>query len=282
FLLLLHGGAFGLDGVCSNVFAWELILPGLAAHYRVIAPELAGQGRTGCGHLSAESLVSHAKAVVEHFGIKRFHVVGHDEGALVAFQLAFDLPQRVLSCLIAGGPAITPSSESVPNELLSFPPAEAFSAERQHWIAARKSAQPLHLAQGRYFAEAVEIGQSEGIAALRERLSGQGGLAALRKSFLAMKSRTFGRFHQGFPVPCLLIWGLEDRLTPWAHARTLFDLIAARQPHTEMRLINGSGNLTFRESPAAFNAAAIAFMDAIEAQERARPGAGHPEIGVHS
>ena len=36
-------------------------------------------------------------SVMEHFGIERYHVAGHDRGARVAYRLALDYPERVKS-----------------------------------------------------------------------------------------------------------------------------------------------------------------------------------------
>jgi pimeloyl-ACP methyl ester carboxylesterase len=214
--------------------------------------------------MTADAMLVHAKALIDALGVREFHVAGHDEGALMALQLGFDMPGRVRSCILAGGPAITPSSESVPNELLSFPPGEPYSEVSQRWIAERKSWTGNHLEDGGYLAEAVDIAAGAEFRAIRAALEQDEVIQGLRKSFRAMKARTFGRFHAGLPVPCLLVWGNDDALTPPVHARTLFDLISPQQPRTEMHIINRSGNLPFRENPPAFDAALLAFADAVE------------------
>lgn len=66
----------------------------------VLAFDAPGCGATRCGDLSKLSipfLVATAKAVLEHFDIRRFHLVGHSMGGLTALMLAHEEPAGVLS-----------------------------------------------------------------------------------------------------------------------------------------------------------------------------------------
>jgi pimeloyl-ACP methyl ester carboxylesterase len=66
----------------------------------VLAYDAPGCGATRCGDLSKISipfLIATAKAVLEHFGIRQFHLVGHSMGGLTALMLAHEEPARVLS-----------------------------------------------------------------------------------------------------------------------------------------------------------------------------------------
>lgn len=65
-----------------------------------LAYDAPGCGATRCADLSRVSipfLVTTAQAVLEHFGIREFHLVGHSMGGLTALMLAHEQPQRVLS-----------------------------------------------------------------------------------------------------------------------------------------------------------------------------------------
>jgi pimeloyl-ACP methyl ester carboxylesterase len=66
----------------------------------VIAYDAPGCGDTCCANLSKVSipfLVATAKAVLAHFGVDRFHLVGHSMGGLTALMLAHESPQRIAS-----------------------------------------------------------------------------------------------------------------------------------------------------------------------------------------
>jgi pimeloyl-ACP methyl ester carboxylesterase len=93
-ILFLHG--FGstkedyADVVCYPAFAGRPVL----------AYDAPGCGATRCADLSKISipfLVATAKAVLQHFGIRQFHLVGHSMGGLTALMLAHEESARVLS-----------------------------------------------------------------------------------------------------------------------------------------------------------------------------------------
>ena len=66
----------------------------------VLAYDAPGCGETVCRDLSKISipfLVDTALAVLDHFGIQHFHLVGHSMGGLTSLMLAHLVPERVLS-----------------------------------------------------------------------------------------------------------------------------------------------------------------------------------------
>jgi pimeloyl-ACP methyl ester carboxylesterase len=92
-VLLLHGFP-------DSAHLWRHQIPTLVdAGFRVVAPDQRGFGDSdkpqaieayGFGHLVADVL-----AVLDHAGVERAHVVGHDWGAAVAWALALLAPERV-------------------------------------------------------------------------------------------------------------------------------------------------------------------------------------------
>lgn len=90
-LLLLHGGGGG----AAN---WYRLLPHLARHARVIAPDLPGFGlsddvapRTPLGRQAAELAV----ALLDALAVPRVSVLGTSFGGLAALRLAQHFPERV-------------------------------------------------------------------------------------------------------------------------------------------------------------------------------------------
>ena len=93
-VVLLHG--FGstkedyLDIACQRAFTGHPFL----------AYDAPGCGETFCENLPGISipfLVKTAQALLDHAGIRRFHLVGHSMGGLTALMLAHQEPDRVLS-----------------------------------------------------------------------------------------------------------------------------------------------------------------------------------------
>ena len=92
-VLLLHGFP-------QSSWSWRGVWPALAdAGYHVVAPDLRGYSPgarpDGVEHYRMPLLVGDAVAVLDHVGAQQAHVVGHDWGAAIAWQLAARRPERV-------------------------------------------------------------------------------------------------------------------------------------------------------------------------------------------
>jgi pimeloyl-ACP methyl ester carboxylesterase len=104
-VLLLHGWP-------DSHRLWRNQVPALTgAGFRAVAPDLRGFGDSDRpGDVAAYGLahiLGDVVGVLDHLGIERAHVVGHDWGAAVAWTLAALLPDRVdhLVALSVGHPA---------------------------------------------------------------------------------------------------------------------------------------------------------------------------------
>ncbi|MDA1329622.1 MAG: alpha/beta hydrolase [Chloroflexi bacterium] len=102
-----------LHGFPEYWYAWRHQIPALAAAgYRVIAPDQRGynlsdkpQSVTDYG---IEKLAADILSLADHLELQTFHLVGHDWGAAVAWQLAINHPERLrtLSILNVPHPAV--------------------------------------------------------------------------------------------------------------------------------------------------------------------------------
>ena len=104
-VVLLHGWPDTHD-------LWRHQVPALVgAGYQVIAPDLRGFGASdrpeGVDAYNILSLAGDVLGVLDHQGLERAHVVGHDWGAALAWALAAFMPDRVdhLACLSVGHPS---------------------------------------------------------------------------------------------------------------------------------------------------------------------------------
>jgi len=89
-----------LHGFPESSYEWRSQLAALAeAGYRAVAPDQRGYSPRarpeGAEHYRAESLVSDVLAIADWSGGHRFHLVGHDWGAVVAWHVAARHPARV-------------------------------------------------------------------------------------------------------------------------------------------------------------------------------------------
>ncbi|MFC6841610.1 alpha/beta fold hydrolase [Xanthomonas theicola] len=100
-----------LAGFPQSWYAWRRVLPLLAPHYRLIAPDLPGQGdsdRPAEGYDTA-ALAASLHGLMQRIGWPPHAVVAHDVGAWVAYAYAGMFPDRVerLALLDAGIPGAT-------------------------------------------------------------------------------------------------------------------------------------------------------------------------------
>lgn len=89
-LFLLHGWP-------QTWLAWASVMPQLASQYRVIAPDLRGLGDTSrpVSGYDAEAVATDLLELADAIGASSFAVVGHDNGAIVAYAMAALAPDRV-------------------------------------------------------------------------------------------------------------------------------------------------------------------------------------------
>jgi haloacetate dehalogenase len=108
-LNVVHGGAGDpvllLHGYPQMHLLWHKVAPRLAERYRVVVPDMRGYGDSEkpqagpdehavyCKRTMSKDLVE----LMEHFGHRAWHAVGHDRGARVAHRMALDFPSQVKS-----------------------------------------------------------------------------------------------------------------------------------------------------------------------------------------
>ncbi|RJO70625.1 alpha/beta fold hydrolase [Nocardia panacis] len=97
-VILVHGTAAGRD-------QWAALTTELADRYTVVALDYSGSGGTvdHGGPLTLADLAAEVRAVADHAGLDRFHLVGHSLGAVIAAHLAATAPERVRSLLMHAG-----------------------------------------------------------------------------------------------------------------------------------------------------------------------------------
>jgi haloacetate dehalogenase len=94
-LLLLHGFP-------QSHVVWRAVAPALAATHTVVVTDLRGYGDSSVpdsdpSHraYSKRRMAIDQVGVMKHLGFDKFHVVGHDRGARVAYRMALDFPETV-------------------------------------------------------------------------------------------------------------------------------------------------------------------------------------------
>ena len=95
-IVLLHGWP-------QTWYEWRDVMPRLAAHHPVIAPDLRGLGDSSRpleGYDKRTVAGDILRLLAEHLGLDRWHCVGHDWGGPVAFALGARAPELMLTMTI--------------------------------------------------------------------------------------------------------------------------------------------------------------------------------------
>jgi pimeloyl-ACP methyl ester carboxylesterase len=256
-VLLVHG-------ITSSSRTWRTVMPALAEHYDVIAPDLLGHGRSAKprGDYSLGAYASGLRDLLVALDVPRATVVGHSLGGGVAMQFAYQFPERVerLALVDSGGlgsevslvlrAATLPGAEYVLPLLASSPlrGASALAGSVLGRVGLRASADVK--------------GMAEGFESL--------GDASARKAFVhtarsvidpsGQRVDATDRLYLAEHVPSLIVWGDHDRMIPVKHGREAHALM----PNSRFEVFEGAGHFPFNDDPARFAALLHDFISTTE------------------
>jgi pimeloyl-ACP methyl ester carboxylesterase len=252
-LVLVHD----LDGCAAG---WLDVAPGLAAHHRVLAPDLPGCGRSPVGRRRT-SMTAHADLVAEV--VRRetdgpVTLVGNSAGALVALLLAVRhswaaravvllapaLPRRTRGALdVTFLPLLT--ATSVPGLLLLEPWRRSLQTpqERVGALLAASSAPGSDGASAGTLAAMVEVAAGRSRS---QQLRGWPGAARSLFWWLARPTR-FHETADRVTAPVTLVEGVEDPVLP----RSVVRAALGRHPDWSHVPLAGVGHIPQLERPAA-------------------------------
>ncbi|WP_193196829.1 alpha/beta fold hydrolase [Nostoc sp. MG11] len=95
-----------LHGYAQTWYEWRKIMPALAEHYTVIAPDLRGAGDSDkplTGY-DKRSLANDIYQLVKQLGFQQVYLVGHDIGLMVAYAYAAAHPDDVKRLVVIDAP----------------------------------------------------------------------------------------------------------------------------------------------------------------------------------
>jgi pimeloyl-ACP methyl ester carboxylesterase len=91
-VLLVHG-------LPECWYSWHSVIPYLDQEYRILAIDMKGQGRSVSDDNNYEwhHVAAQMAGFMDALGIAKYHIVGHDWGAIITSILVGDFPERILS-----------------------------------------------------------------------------------------------------------------------------------------------------------------------------------------
>ncbi|MDY6809146.1 MAG: alpha/beta hydrolase [Actinomycetota bacterium] len=268
-LLLIHG-------IGDNSSTWDSVIPTLAQHYTVIAPDLLGHGRSEKprADYSVPAFANGMRDLLVVLGISKVTVVGHSLGGGVAMQFSYQFPRFVerLVLVAAGGvtrevnPALRLVTMPIAQEILtllrvpgvvpSLRLAARTLAAAPHIPGMPAGASPQRLLNDHH--DLVRV-----LGDLADPTASSAFLRTLRAvvDWRGQVVTMLDRCYLTERLPVLLIWGDEDTVIPYEHAR----LAHAAIPHSEFETFAGCGHFPFHADPDRFAKTIIDFIDRNEA-----------------
>lgn len=244
-ILLIHG-----IGDCSDT--WREIIPGLARHYTVIAPDLLGHGRSDKprADYSVAAYANGMRDLISVLGVDRVTVIGHSLGGGVAMQFAYQYPERCerLVLVSSGGvcPEVNPLLRvaAMPNADLILP-LLALGGTRtiSHWVF--KLLRHLDSDIGVDASDLMRVFDTlPDLTARRAFVRTLRSVVDWRGQAITMLDRCY--LTQGMPT--LLVWGSRDAVIPTEHGQVAH----AAMPGSRLEIFEGSGHFPFRTEPVRF------------------------------
>lgn len=225
-LLLIHG-------IGDNSSTWNEVIPMLAQHYTVIAPDLLGHGKSDKprADYSVPAFANGMRDLLVVLGINKVTVVGHSLGGGIAMQFCYQFPRFAerLILVAAGGvtrevnPALRLVTMPVAQEILTLlrvpgvVPTLRFGA-RQLAAAPHVPGLPSAVSPRRM------LNDHEDLVRVLGDLTDPTASAAFLRTLRAVVDwrgqvvTMMDRCYLTERLPVLLIWGDADSVIPYHHA----------------------------------------------------------------
>jgi pimeloyl-ACP methyl ester carboxylesterase len=254
-VLLLHGFA-------ESFHMWRSQLPALAAAgFRAVAPSQRGYS-PGARPDAADSanyhfdrLVADAMNVAAACGYadRRFHLVGHDWGASIAWGIADRHPDRLASLTVLSRP-----HPNAFNRALQLPDGEQTQRSRHHWAFLEPDAGARILADDCRWLRERLTRSGVPAAAIEQHLSVLGNEPAMEAALAWYRARGAIRAPLGsIGVPVLYLWGDADDTVGRAAAEGTHEFV--RGPY-RFEVLPGVGHFAADQVPDKVNALLLAHL----------------------
>ena len=269
-----------IHGIAGSSETWDPVLPLLADHCRVVAPDLLGHGESAKprGDYSLGAYASGIRDLLGLLGYGPATIVGHSLGGGIALQFAYLFPDRcerlVLSASGGLGDDVTPilRAATLPGMELLLPLlAHARVRSVVGGIASFLTRQPSPLV---IRPAAREVARSWGsfsdgdaAAAFVHTLRSVVDLRGQRVS-------AHDRLYLTSSIPTLVVWGVHDMFIPVSHAHAAH----AAMPGSRLELFEAAGHFPHQDEPLRFALLLRDFINTTEPAHRDAASAPGPPV----
>jgi len=251
-ILLVHGMA-------GSSRTWREVIPSLAEHHRVLAPDLVGHGRSEKppGDYSLGAFANLLRDLLDALGIERVTVVGQSLGGGIAMQFAYQFPERVDRLVLVSSGGLGREVSWI-LRLLAAPGAELALPVVAPWFVREPGMAVSRWLRDRGLRAARLAEMWDAYASLTEADNRAAFLRTLRAVVDpgGQAVDASDRLHLAAGLPTLIVWGDADAIIPVEHAAAAH----AALPGSRLEIFEGVGHFPQTEDPERFLAVLEDFL----------------------
>jgi len=256
-LVLIHG-------ITADSATWGQVMPALAQHFTVVAPDLIGHGESAKprGDYSLGAHASGLRDLLITLGHDRATFVGHSLGGGIAMQLSYQFPELCERLVLVDsgglGRDVSPllRAASLPGSEFVMPLLAA-----THLLDAGRFA--AHLLRRVGLEVATDIVEMAGAHDTLADAEARGAFIQTLRAVVdpgGQRVNATNRLYLAKHIPLLLVWGERDSIIPPAHGRTAHKQI----PHSRFELFSSSGHFPQLDEPERFVDVLVDFIGSTE------------------
>jgi len=266
-LLMIHG-------IAGSSRAWREVMPTLARHYTVIAPDLIGHGQSDkpVGDYSLGAYAGGMRDLLGVLGVERATMVGQSFGGGVALQLAYQHPECCERLVLVDSGGLGREVSWV-LRLMTLPGTELImpalfpSMVRERGNDISRMLHRRGVRMGRIgemwsaYASLTKSANRQAFVRTIRAVIDPGGqtVSALDRLYLAAQ------------LPTLIVWGKNDTIIPVSHAHAAHEAI----PGSRLEIIDDCGHFPHVEDPERFLGVLLEFLEATQPSNTGARGPQH-------
>jgi pimeloyl-ACP methyl ester carboxylesterase len=251
-LLLLHG-------IAGSSATWEDVMPRLAEHHTVIAPDLLGHGESAKPRTdySLGAYANGLRDLIFALGYERGTILGHSLGGGIAMQFAYQFPERCERLVLVSSGGLGREVHSI-LRVAALPGAEVvlpwLCSAGRHGVATLM--RMLERVGFRASPDLEEVWRN--FSSLEEPGARQAFLQTVRGliDLGGQRVSATDRLYLAAELPTLIVWGERDPLIPVHHAYAAHERI----PGSRLEIFHGAGHLPYRDDPQRFADVVLDFI----------------------
>ncbi len=234
-LLLLHG-----TGAATH--SWRGMLPLLAEHFTVVAPDMPGHGFSARGPQTLPAMAKAVAALVSELDLKPTIVVGHSAGVAVGLRMVLDGLVEA-KAVVGLSPALLPFPGLAAKLFPTMAKLLFLNPFAPH-IFARIAGPTREVARFMLKSTGSQL-DGDGVDYYGRLFRKPGHIAGTIGMMASWDLEPLKRDLPGLKVPLLLIHGDSDTAIPMAKAQES----AALVPGARLEVLEGLGHLAHEEEP---------------------------------